>query len=64
MSPSSSPRPPARPEIAGPIRGDLTLGGTLGAPRVSGNVELASLTVTETNAACPQPKRRSLTSAP
>ena len=49
------------PEIAGPIRGDLTLGGTLGAPRVSGNVELASLTVTETNAACPQPKRRSLT---
>lgn len=48
------------PAIAGPIRGDLTLGGTLGAPRISGTVELASLTVTQTNAACPEPKRRTL----
>jgi hypothetical protein len=48
------------PEIAGPIRGDLTLGGTVGTPRISGTVELASLTVTQTNAACPDPKRRTL----
>jgi hypothetical protein len=48
------------PAIAGPIRGDLTLGGTVGVPRVSGTVELASLTVTQTNDACPEPKRRTL----
>jgi hypothetical protein len=48
------------PAIAGPIKGDLTLGGTLGAPRASGTVELASLRVTRTSAACPEPKRRTL----
>jgi hypothetical protein len=48
------------PAIAGPLRGDLTLAGTLGAPRISGAVELASLAVTQTNAACPEPKRRTL----
>jgi AsmA family/AsmA-like C-terminal region len=48
------------PAIAGPLRGDLTLGGTLGAPRVSGIVELASLTVTQTSPECPEPKRRTL----
>jgi AsmA family/AsmA-like C-terminal region len=49
------------PAIAGPIKGDFTLGGTLGAPRASGTVELASLRVTQTSAACPEPKRRTLT---
>jgi hypothetical protein len=48
------------PAIAGPIRGDLTLGGTLGAPRASGAVELASPRVTQTIDACPEPKRRTL----
>ncbi len=48
------------PAIAGPIKGDLTLGGTLGAPRASGTVELASLRVTKTAAGCPEPKRRTL----
>jgi AsmA-like protein len=48
------------PAIAGPIKGDFTLGGTLGAPRASGTVELASLRVTRTSAACPEPKRRTL----
>jgi AsmA family/AsmA-like C-terminal region len=49
-----------RPTIAGPIKGDFSLGGTLGVPRISGNVELASLKVTQTNQACPEPKQRTL----
>jgi len=49
-----------RPTIAGPLKGDLSLGGTLGAPRISGNVELASVKVTQENQACPEPKRRTL----
>jgi len=48
------------PAIAGPIKGDFTLGGTLGAPRASGTVELASLRVARMSAACPEPKRRTL----
>ena len=48
------------PAIAGPIKGDLALGGTLGVPRVSGNVELTSVKVTQANQACPEPKRRTL----
>ena len=32
----------------------------MGTPRVSGTVELASLTVTQTNDACPEPRRRTL----
>ncbi len=53
-----------RPVIAGPIKGDFSLGGTLGAPRVSGNVELASLKVTQANQACPEPKQRTLALGP
>ena len=49
-----------RPTIAGPIKGDFSLGGTLGVPRISGNVELASLKVTQANQACPEPKQRTL----
>jgi len=52
------------PAIAGPIKGDFALGGTLGTPRVSGNVELASPRVTQMNAACPEPKRRTLSLGP
>jgi len=48
------------PAIVGPIKGDFTLGGTLGAPRASGTAELASLRVTRMSAACPEPKRRTL----
>jgi AsmA family/AsmA-like C-terminal region len=48
------------PAIAGPIKGDFSLGGTLGAPRISGNVELASVRVTQSNQACPEPKQRTL----
>ena len=48
------------PAISGPITGAFTLGGTVGAPRVSGDVELSSPSVTQTNAACPDPKQRVL----
>jgi AsmA family/AsmA-like C-terminal region len=48
------------PTIAGPIKGDFSLGGTLGVPRISGNVELASVRVTRMNPACPEPKQRTL----
>jgi AsmA protein len=48
------------PTIAGPIKGDFALSGTLGAPRVSGTVELASMRVTQTTQACPEPKQRTL----
>ena len=52
------------PTIAGPIKGDFSLGGTLGAPRISGTVELASVRVTQTNQACPEPKQRTLALGP
>jgi len=48
------------PTIAGPIKGDFALGGTVGTPRVSGTVEFASLKVTQANQACPEPKQRTL----
>ena len=48
------------PTIAGPIKGDFALGGTLGVPRMSGNVELASVRVTRMSPACPEPKQRTL----
>jgi len=48
------------PAIAGPIKGDFALSGTLGAPRLSGSVEFASLRVTQSNQACPEPKQRTL----
>jgi hypothetical protein len=52
------------PTIAGPIKGDFALGGTLGAPRISGNVELASVRVTQSSQACPEPKQRTLALGP
>jgi uncharacterized protein involved in outer membrane biogenesis len=48
------------PTIAGPIKGDFSLGGSLGVPRMSGAVELASVRVTRVNPACPEPKQRTL----
>ncbi|HYS19413.1 MAG TPA: AsmA-like C-terminal region-containing protein, partial [Candidatus Binatia bacterium] len=48
------------PVIAGPIKGDFSLGGTLGVPKISGNIELASVRVTQANQACPEPKQRTL----
>jgi AsmA-like C-terminal region/AsmA family len=48
------------PAIAGPLKGDLALGGTAGAPRASGIVELASVKLTQDSQACGEPKRRTL----
>jgi hypothetical protein len=48
------------PAIAGPIKGEFSLGGTLGMPRISGNVEMASVKVTQASPACPEPKQRTL----
>ncbi|OGL07880.1 MAG: hypothetical protein A3F92_05450 [Candidatus Rokubacteria bacterium RIFCSPLOWO2_12_FULL_71_22] len=47
-------------EVAGALRGTLAVTGTLGSPRAVGDLEVASLRLTHTNAACPEPKRRTL----
>ncbi len=49
------------PAIGGPIKGTLAVSGTLGAPKAAGSVEFASVRVTQTQAACPEPKLRTLT---
>jgi hypothetical protein len=49
------------PAIGGSLKGTLALGGTVGAPTAAGDVQLAPLTVTQTNPQCPEPKRRTLT---
>jgi uncharacterized protein involved in outer membrane biogenesis len=52
------------PAIAGGLKGTLTLGGTVGKPRASGDVQLSNLTVTHTNPRCGEPKRRTLALGP
>lgn len=52
------------PIIAGALKGTLTLGGTVGKPKASGDVQLSNLTVTDTNPQCPEPKQRTLTLGP
>lgn len=49
------------PALAGSLKGTLAVTGSLGAPRVAGDVEVPSLRVTQTRPACPEPKTRSLT---
>jgi hypothetical protein len=49
------------PALGGAVSGQLALGGTVGAPTASGNVELSRLTATQTNPQCPEPQRRTLT---
>ncbi len=46
--------------IGGGIKGTLAVGGTVGAPNASGDIELSKLTVTQVNPQCPEPKRRTL----
>jgi len=48
------------PAVSGPIAGTFSLSGTVAAPKVSGEVEMAKPSVTQTNAACPEPKQRVL----
>jgi AsmA protein len=49
------------PSIGGPVKGMFSLSGTLGAPKATGTLELASARVTEEVAGCPEPRRRTLT---
>ena len=49
------------PVVAGSVKGTLAVSGSLGAPRVAGDMEVPSLRVTQTRATCPEPKTRSLT---
>ena len=49
------------PQLAGPFKGTLALGGTLAAPSASGELELPQLSVSESRPACAEPRRRTLT---
>lgn len=46
--------------VSAPIRGTLTLGGTLGAPKAAGTMDFGSPRITQVVEACPEPKRRTL----
>ncbi|MBI2158099.1 MAG: AsmA family protein, partial [Candidatus Rokubacteria bacterium] len=48
------------PAIAGPVKGTLTVSGTLGAPRATGTLALATVRLTRRSAACPEPQQRTL----
>jgi hypothetical protein len=48
------------PELHGPVRGTLVLGGTVAAPTAAGEVAMAELTVTQDSPGCPEPRRRTL----
>lgn len=49
------------PELAGPVKGALNLGGTLAAPSASGQLELSQLAITDSHPSCTDPSRRTLT---
>jgi len=49
------------PQIGGSLKATLTLGGTVGAPTASGEVQMSPLTVTQSQPNCPAPKERTLT---
>ena len=49
------------PQIGGGLKAALTLGGTVGAPTASGEVQMSPLTVTQVQPNCPAPKERTLT---
>jgi hypothetical protein len=48
------------PEYSGGLKGTLVLSGTLGAPSAAGDVTINQPKVTQVQAACPEPKRRTL----
>ncbi|HEX3176429.1 MAG TPA: AsmA-like C-terminal region-containing protein [Methylomirabilota bacterium] len=48
------------PQYGGGLNGALSLAGTLGAPSAAGEVTVTKPTVTQVQAACPEPKRRTL----
>jgi AsmA protein len=49
------------PQLAGSATGSFALTGTVGEPRVSGQIELPRLAVAQTQPECPPPQRRTLT---
>ncbi|PYN07492.1 MAG: hypothetical protein DME02_11675 [Candidatus Rokuibacteriota bacterium] len=49
------------PVFGGALKGKLALSGTLGAPAVSGDIEVTKPSVTQGQPTCPEPKRRTLT---
>jgi AsmA family/AsmA-like C-terminal region len=48
------------PAVGGAVRGTLALGGTVAAPTAAGEVTMSPLSVTEVQAQCPEPRRRTL----
>lgn len=48
------------PQIGGSLKAALTLGGTVGAPTASGEIQMSPLTVTQAQPSCPAPKERTL----
>lgn len=50
----------ASPALGGGVTGTLAVSGTVARPQASGEIQLARASVTETRAACPEPKRRTL----
>ena len=49
------------PQLGGSLKAALTLGGTVGAPTATGEVQMTPLTVTQTQPSCPAPNQRTLT---
>ena len=49
------------PVFGGALKGKLALSGTLGAPAVSGDIEVTKPSVTQGQPTCSEPKRRTLT---
>jgi AsmA protein len=49
------------PTLAGPFKGTLALAGSVGAPLVSGAIELTRFSVTAERPRCPAPRHRTLT---
>jgi len=49
------------PAFGGALKGKLALSGTLGAPAVAGDIELAKPSASQLQPSCPAPKRRTLT---
>ena len=49
------------PAFGGALKGKLALSGTVGAPAVAGDIELAKPAVSQLQPSCPEPKRRTLT---
>ena len=52
------------PALAGALRGTLTLAGTVGRPRASGEIEPSDFSVSQLSPNCPEPKRRTLALGP